>query len=80
MNGNTAYRLLLYLKSGIPNRPTFPPEYPPLGPREAGYPVPDDPRAALMNEDLIERQVAQLRIADVEDVYDERHDVRGGGT
>lgn len=29
-----------------------------------------------MNEDLIERQVAQLRIADV---YDERHDVRGGG-
>ncbi|EMF12466.1 acyl-CoA N-acyltransferase [Sphaerulina musiva SO2202] len=77
LNGNTAYRLLLYLKSGIPNRPTFPPEYPPLGPGEAGYPVPDDPRAALMNEDLIERQVAQLRIADV---YDERHDVRGGGT
>ncbi|KAI5363582.1 putative GNAT domain, acyl-CoA N-acyltransferase, N-alpha-acetyltransferase 30 [Septoria linicola] len=77
LNGNTAYRLLLYLKPGIPYKPTFPPDYPPLDPGESTYHNPDDPRAALLHEDLIERQAAQMSI---EDVHGERHDIRGSGT
>lgn len=71
LNGNTAFRLVLYLKPGIPYKPTYPPEYPesPDGAGPSG--------AGLMDEDLIARQSAQLRIQDVEG---ERHDVLGRGS
>ncbi|KAK5699366.1 N-alpha-acetyltransferase 30 [Elasticomyces elasticus] len=65
LNGNTAFRLLLYLKPGIPYRPTFPPEYP----GEAGT-----QGQRLMSEDLMQRQIAQMQ---VEDVHNERRDVTG---
>ena len=84
LNGNTAYRLILYLKPGIPQRPTYPPDFPPgaqdpltgevssgPGVGSQGGPVPGQ---GLMGEDLLARQVAQMR---VQDVYDERFDVRG---
>ena len=29
LNGNTAFRLVLYLKPGVPYKPTYPPEYGP---------------------------------------------------
>ncbi|KAK4548727.1 N-alpha-acetyltransferase 30 [Oleoguttula mirabilis] len=66
LNGNTAFRLILYLKPGIPYKPTFPPDYPPLSPSEQGQ--------GLMDEDLIARQAALMRI---EDVRGETHDVTG---
>lgn len=47
LNGNTAFRLILYLKPGIPYMATFPPEYPP--PPEG---------QGLMEEDLYARQAA----------------------
>lgn len=47
LNGNTAFRLVLYLKPGIPFVRTFAPEYPP--------PV---ERQGLMEEDLYARQAA----------------------
>lgn len=66
LNGNTAFRLILYLKPGIPYKPTYPPDYPP--------PECDDMQD-MLSEDLIERQAAQLQI---EDVHGQRHDpVRG---
>ena len=72
LNGNTAFRLILYLKPGIPWKQTFPPEYPPLDePGAAGY-----SGQGLMDEDLFARQAAQLGI---QDVHDERHDVKGAG-
>ena len=76
LNGNTAYRLLLYLKAGIPYKPTFPPEYPPLDPGEAqpGHQGPEDGRS---DEETIQSQAALMSITDV---HGERHDVRGGGT
>jgi peptide alpha-N-acetyltransferase len=67
LNGNTAFRLILYLKPGIPWRPTYPPDYP--------MPA-SDPAATqghgLMGEDLYARQAAQVQI---EDVYGEQFDV-----
>jgi N-alpha-acetyltransferase 30 len=66
LNGNTAFRLVLYLKPGIPYKPTVRPEY--QGPQhEAGD--------GLMGEDLLVRQAAQMRIEDIEG---ERHDVAFG--
>lgn len=65
LNGNTAYRLILYLKPGIPFKTTFPPDY--------GMPV-SDPAAAqgLIGEDLYARQAAQ---AQIEDVHGEQFDI-----
>lgn len=63
LNGNTAYRLILYLKPGIPYKPTYPPDYPP--------PEGDNVQG-LMGEDLIQRQAAQLQI---EDVHGQRQDL-----
>ena len=53
LNGNTAFRLVLYLKPDIPYKPTYPPEY-----------APEDisPRGGLMEEDLFARQAAQLSL------------------
>ncbi|WPH00174.1 acyl-CoA N-acyltransferase [Acrodontium crateriforme] len=66
LNGNTAYRLILYLKPGIPSQPTYPPDFPPL---DGDMNMSSPPIYSPMNEDLIQRQTAQLNI---EDVYDER--------
>lgn len=67
LNGNTAFRLILYLKPGVPNKPTYPPDY--------GMPM-SDPSAVqgngLMSEDLVERQAAQVQ---VEEVYGEKFDI-----
>nr|POE52011.1 n-alpha-acetyltransferase 30 [Quercus suber] len=68
LNGNTAFRLILYLKPGIPYRPTFPPE---MGPPADG----GDGVQGMMSEDLLARQASQIQI---EDVHGETHDVRGG--
>ncbi len=67
LNGNTAFRLVLYLKPGIPYQPTYPPEY--GGPADGGG------GAGLLEEDLFARQATQLQLEDVES---ERHDVTGG--
>ena len=72
LNGNTAFRLVLYLKPGIPFKPTYPPDSPPL----TGEPGTDANQAQL-SEDLFARQAAQLRI---EDSYDERADITGRGS
>ncbi|KAF2206730.1 hypothetical protein CERZMDRAFT_107984 [Cercospora zeae-maydis SCOH1-5] len=68
LNGNTAYRLILYLKDGIPYQPTFPP------PMDYGASSVEaevvhgsggdsmKETLGLGSEDLIERQAAQLRI------------------
>jgi N-alpha-acetyltransferase 30 len=72
LNGNTAFRLILYLKPGIPYTPTYPPEY-----NDANYYDQPMTGASLMEEDLIARQAAQLQIEDVEG---ERHDVTGSGS
>lgn len=72
LNGNTAFRLILYLKPGIPYQPTYPPDYA-LDPAEGGYYGAPPGR----EEDLIERQAAQMRI---EDVHGEQHDIRGSYT
>ena len=67
LNGNTAYRLILYLKPGIPYKPTYPPDYLPLegdGTQNTAQ--------GLMGEDLIQRQAAQLQI---EDVHGQKHDL-----
>ncbi|GAB7324671.1 hypothetical protein MBLNU13_g08545t1 [Cladosporium sp. NU13] len=67
LNGNTAFRLVLYLKPGIPWRPTYPPDYP--------MPV-SDPAAmqgrGLVGEDLFARQATQMQI---EDVHGEQFDI-----
>lgn len=68
LNGNTAFRLVLYLKPGIPYKPTYPPEYP--GPEYGAH----SGGAGLMDQDLMERQAAQMRI---EDVDGEKLDVSG---
>ncbi|KAK4614224.1 N-alpha-acetyltransferase 30 [Fulvia fulva] len=74
LSGTSAFRLILYLKEGIPYMMTYPPEYG----GEMGYG--DEGREGygggmgLREQDLIERQAAQMRI---EDAYDESHDVRG---
>jgi hypothetical protein len=75
LNGNTAFRLVLYLKPGIPYKPTYPPEYMPESPDGPGPGHASG--AGLMDEDLFARQAAQLRIQDVEG---ERHDIRGGSS
>ena len=52
LNGNTAFRLVLYLKPGVPLKPTYPPEYlhpsgeeahplQPLGMQYNGGPMPE---------------------------------------
>ncbi|TKA77532.1 hypothetical protein B0A55_02260 [Friedmanniomyces simplex] len=66
LNGSTAFRLLLYLKPGIPYKPTFPPEFP----AESG----GGQGQGWMDEVLVERQVVRTG---VEDVYGERFDVAG---
>lgn len=65
LNGNTAFRLVLYLKEGIPYRPTYPPEWGD-GMAQQGQ--------GLGEDDLVARQAAGLRIEDVEH---ERFDVTG---
>ena len=64
LNGNTAFRLVLYLKEGIPYQPTYPPEWGDGATQGQG----------LGEEDLMARQAAGLRIEDVEG---ERFDVTG---
>jgi hypothetical protein len=64
LNGNTAFRLVLYLKPGIPFRQTFPPEYPPIDPLEASY------YATAFQDDALAQQAAQMQI---EDVYGQSH-------
>jgi N-alpha-acetyltransferase 30 len=65
LNGNTAFRLLLYLKPGVAYKPTYPPEYlPPESADDAGM-----SSTNLTSEDLLVRQAAKL---DIEDVYTER--------
>lgn len=73
LNGNTAFRLILYLKPSIPFKPTYPPDYGPMDPGEEA-PYVANPIQGLRQDDLIERQAAQMQI---EDVHGERHDVRG---
>lgn len=68
LNGNTAFRLVLYLREGIPLLPTYPPEWgdgAAQGQAQGGQ---------LGEEDLVARQAAGLR---VEDVERERFDVTG---
>lgn len=87
LNGNTAFRLVLYLKPGIPYRETYPTDYygdggggmdgnggagGEYGSGEIGSGGGTMP--AGREQDLIERQAAQMRI---EDEFGERHDVRG---
>ncbi|KAK4497869.1 hypothetical protein PRZ48_010524 [Zasmidium cellare] len=67
LNGNTAYRLILYLKPGIPYKPTYPPDYPHMEGDDA-----QNPAQGLLGEDLIQRQAAQLQI---EEVHGQRHDL-----
>ena len=59
LNGNTAFRLVLYLKPGIPFKPTFPPEY-----AGSGYSPEGTSGAGFMDEDLFARQAALLRTED----------------
>lgn len=73
LNGNTAFRLILYLKPGIPYKPTYPPDYPP----PEGFDNVQSSGQGLMGEDLIERQAAQLQI---EEVHGQRHDPMQGGS
>jgi len=84
LNGNTAFRLILYLKSGIPYQPTYPPDYAALD-HDAAVAAAGESGggggtygriAGRQQEDLIERQASQMRI---EDVHGEQHDVLGGG-
>lgn len=63
----------MYLKPGIPYKPTYPPEYMQQSPDGVG----PGSGAGFMDEDLFARQAAQMRIQDVEG---ERHDVLGGGS
>jgi hypothetical protein len=67
LNGNTAFRLILYLKPGISSKPTYPPDY--------GMSV-SDPAAmqghGLLGEDLFARQATQVQI---EDVCGEKFDI-----
>ncbi len=65
LNGNPAFRLILYLKPGIPYKPTYPPE---MMPEDHG----SIQNSGLMSEDLLTRQAEQMQI---EDVHDERHDM-----
>lgn len=67
LSGNSAFRLLLYLKPGIPWKPTYPPEYAPMdGEEEYYYGMPnEDPVRGLMSEDLTERQAAQMQAEDI---------------
>lgn len=62
---------MLYLKPGIPYKPTYPPE---MMPEDGGGDPLNEP-AGLMSEDLMVRQAAQMRIENVEG---ERHDVMRG--
>jgi peptide alpha-N-acetyltransferase len=67
LNGNTAFRLILYLKPGIASKPTYPPDY--------GMPMSDTAAMqgrGLVGEDLYARQAAQ---AQIEDVYGEKFDI-----
>ena len=66
-DGTFPFRLVLYLKPGIPYKPTYPPEYPP---NDAGAQT----GPAYMNEESFARHTASMSIQDVED---ERFDVRG---
>ncbi|KAK1061246.1 N-alpha-acetyltransferase 30 [Friedmanniomyces endolithicus] len=73
LNGSTAFRLLLYLKPGIPFKPTFPPEFPAGYGEDHGQISQDGPGSG--DEQQIERQVARMGIE--EDVYGERFDITG---
>lgn len=70
LSGNAAFRLILYLKPGIPYKATYPPEYPP----DHHYHDLQNNGSESMEADLIARQAAQLQI---EDVHNVTHDVRG---
>ena len=74
LNGNTAFRLILYLKPGIPYKPTYPPEY---AHPDLASPATTTSGAGLMDEDLFARQAAQMQIQDAEG---ERHDVMRGAS
>lgn len=67
LNGNTAFRLVLYLKPGVASKPTYPPEMLPPEDTPGGG-------AGLMSEDLVVRQRAQM---DVQGASEERRDVIG---
>lgn len=64
LNGNTAFRLVLYLKEGIPYQPTYPPDYGDGMAQGEG----------VGEEHLLARQAAGLSIEDVEG---ERFDLSG---
>ncbi|EME42605.1 GNAT family acetyltransferase like protein [Dothistroma septosporum NZE10] len=75
LSGTSAFRLILYLKPGIPYVKTYPPDY--GGPMDYGEAEEVGHGGGKMGsgeQELIERQTAQLRI---QDAYGERHDVRG---
>ena len=79
LNGNTAFRLLLYLKPGIPLKPTYPPEPPPMDAAEAeAYAKSTATGFEPIAEDQIVRQTAQMQIVDV---HGETHQImrRSGG-
>ena len=67
LNGNTAFRLVLYLKPGVAYTPTYPPE---MVQEEDGSVV----GSGLTSEDLLARQATQMQI---EDIHSEKHDVTG---
>ncbi|CZT14488.1 related to N-acetyltransferase [Ramularia collo-cygni] len=71
LNGNTAFRLILYLKPGIPYQSTYPPDYGMETGEEAYYGANAGREG---EEDSIERRAAQMKI---EDVHGEHYDVRG---
>ncbi|CAK4033187.1 N-alpha-acetyltransferase 30-like [Lecanosticta acicola] len=76
LSGSSAFRLILYLKPGVPYRPTYPPEYGSWdGDGQYDYGMPGEASGqGLRQEDLTERQAAQMRI---EAVHGERHNPMG---
>ena len=70
LNGNTAFRLVLYLKPGIPFVSTYPPEYYPSDdgqPRHVPGPSNVVQSSGLGDEDLIARQMAQTALGQEHD-------------
>ncbi|KAK0247683.1 N-alpha-acetyltransferase 30 [Friedmanniomyces endolithicus] len=73
LNGSTAFRLLLYLKPGIPFKPTFPPDFPAEYGEGHGQ-ISQDGQASE-DDQRVERQEA--RMGEEENMYEERLDVTG---
>jgi len=59
LSGTSAFRLILYLKPGIPLKQTYHPDYMPMD-SDDGYGYPSS--AAMSEEDLMARQAAAMRI------------------